>query len=138
MKKQHTRAKFNDAVEYSAKAGKEFGPLCEVLRKTISGIMPKNSGKIYYEMPVWFVEDNPAVGYSVSKNKDHVTLLFWSGRGFKTPGLTPEGSFMAAEVKYKTISDIDKKPLRNWIEESKTVIYNYNEIRKNKGKLTLL
>jgi hypothetical protein len=134
-KKKHERTTFKDAENYSDRAG-ELGAVCEILRKVISGIMPKNSGRIYYNMPVWFVEENPAVGYRVSKT--HVTLLFWSGRAFKTPGLTPEGSFEAAEMQYSSIADIDKKQLRNWLEESKIYIYDYKAIAKNNGTLKLL
>jgi len=135
MKKKHLRTKFEDAENYSDKAG-EFEPVCEVLRKVISGIMPKNSGRIYYDMPVWFINDNPVVGYRVSKT--HVTLLFWSGRAFKTPGLEPEGSFKAAEIKYSSVADIHNKQLRNWLEESKFTIYDYKDIVKNKGRLDLV
>jgi hypothetical protein len=131
-KKKHERTTFKDAESYSDKAG-ELGAVCEVLRKVISGIMPRNSGRIYNNMPVWFLEENPAVGYRASKT--HVTLIFCSGRVFTTPGLTPEGSLEAAEIQYSNISDIHKKQLRNWLEESKTVIYDNKDTAGNKGTL---
>lgn len=130
------KEKFKDAKDYSAKAGKIWGPLCEVLRKEISKVMPKKSGRIYYSIPVWLINENPIVGYTASKK--HVTLLFWSGRAFKTPGLGPEGSFKAAQIQYESAADIDKKLLRKWLRESKKFIYNYRDIRKNRGKLTLI
>ena len=126
-----------DIKAYSVKAGKTLGNVCEVLRKEISKAMPKNTGRIFYAAPVWLMDENPVVGYFVSK-KGHVTLLFWSGQSFKTPGLEPEGKFKAAQVKYESASEIDKKLLGKWLKESKKIMWNYRDIRKNKGKMELL
>jgi hypothetical protein len=98
--------------------------------------MPKKSGRIYYSIPVWLIDDNPIVGYYISSK--HVTLLFWSGQSFKTPGLTPEGSFKAAEIRYESAAEIDKVRLKKWLVESTKTIWNYRDIRKNKGRMKLL
>jgi hypothetical protein len=126
---------FKNAKDYSAKAGK-WKQLCEELRKEISKIMPKGSGKIYYAMPAWLINDNPIVAYKVSSK--HVLVLFWSGQSFKTPGLHSSGSFRAADIRYGSIDDIDKVRLRKWLRESIKVMWNYKDIRKNKGKLALM
>jgi hypothetical protein len=127
---------FKNAKDYSAKAGKLLGPVCEILRKEISKIMPKGAGKIYYSMPAWLINGNPIVAYKASSR--HVLLLFWSGQSFKTPGLKPGGSFKAAEIKYRNITEINRLRLRKWLKESKKIMWNYKDIRKNKGKLTLI
>jgi hypothetical protein len=126
---------YKDAKDYSAKAGK-WRQVCEVLRNEISKIMPKGSGRIYYSMPAWLINDNPIVAYKAS-SKD-VLLLFWSGQSFKTPGLHPSGSFKAADIRYKNAADIDKTTLRKWLAESKEIQWNYRDIRKNKGRLSLI
>jgi hypothetical protein len=127
---------FKNAKDYSAKAGKTWAPVCEILRKEISRIMPKGTGRIYYSMPAWLINDNPVVAYKASKK--HVLLLFWSGQSFKTPGLHARGSFKAADIRYRSAADIDAARLRKWLRESKKIMWNYRDIRKNKGKMQKL
>jgi len=123
-------------AEYNARQTGELRAVCDTLLHEITEQVGKLPSKIYYKIPVWFVDENPAVGYDV--RKDYVNLLFWSGQAFETPGLTKEGSFKAAEVRYRTVADIDTALLRAWLQESTTKVYNYRDIRKNKGVLTLI
>lgn len=122
--------------EYNAHQTGEFKAICDTLLHEITGQLGKFPSKIYYKIPVWFIDENPVVGYDV--RKDYVNLLFWSGQAFETPGLTKEGSFKAAEARYRTVADIDVERLRAWLKESTAKIYNYSDIRKNKGVLTLI
>lgn len=137
MKKKSLNNAAADIKAYAAKAGTVLGPVCRALSREISAVMPKGSGRIFYAAPVWLIDENPIVGYFISK-KGYVTLLFWSGQSFKTPGLEPEGKFKAAQVKYESVSAIDKKQLGKWLKESKKIMWNYRDIRKNKGKMELL
>lgn len=124
--------KFNNKVEDA-----NLRAVCDKLSILISENLPKSTSKIYYAIPVWFIDENIIVGYSITK-AGKVNLLFWSGQGFKTPGLTPEGSFKAAEVKYGSVDEVDEAQLKKWLSEAKKIIYNYKDIRQNKGKLSLL
>lgn len=83
---------------------------------------------------MWFIDENPVVGYSV--RKVGVTVLFWSGQSFTHPGLTKEGSFKAAEINYLTIDDVKLSDLRTWLKECKNIQWDYKNIVKNKGKLS--
>jgi len=123
-------------AEYNAQQAGEFKAICDILLQEITDQIGKLPSKIYYKIPVWFVDENPAVGYDV--RKDYVNLLFWSGQAFETPGLTKEGSFKAAEIRYRTAAEIDKDQLRAWLQESTKRVYNYRDIRKNRGALTLI
>lgn len=122
---------YNRAVEQE-----DLREVCDALAKLISKGLNGASPKIWYKNPVWFIGENPIVGYSVTKSKG-VNLLFWSGQAFDTSGLKSEGSFKAAETFYKTVDEIDENLLQKWLDEASVKIYNYKDIRKNRGKLTL-
>lgn len=124
---------YNNAVESPV-----LKAVCERLEHMISAHLPQNAtAKIHYAIPIWFINDNPIVGYNVTK-KNKVNLLFWSGQSFKEPGLSPEGSFKAAEIKYADPREIDEQKLKKWLKEAATTMWNYRDIRKNKGKMSLL
>ena len=91
---------------------------------------------IWHAHPVWFLKGNPIVGYG--KLKDCVRLLFWSGQSFETPGLKPEGTFRAAEARFTARSQIDADLLWRWLEEARTVQWDYRNIVRRKGRLERL
>ena len=93
----------------------------------IDRCLPDVESRIWHSHPVWFIDGNPIVGYS--KLKGCVRLLFWSGRGFQTPGLHPEGTFQAAEARYTAVTEIDAGLLERWLAESRTVQWDYQHIR---------
>ena len=84
--------------------GPEDRAICDALRAAIEAGLPEAEGRVWHAHPVWFLKANPIVGYS--KLKDCVRLLFWSGQGFDTPGLKPEGKFKAAEVRLTDVSQV--------------------------------
>ncbi len=79
---------------------------------------------------------NPIVGYS--KLKDCVRLLFWSGQSFDEDGLAKEGTFKAAEMRYKAATEIKKKDLARWLKKARDVQWDYKNLVKRKGKLERL
>ena len=101
--------------------------ICAALRDIIDRNLPDAESKIWHAHPVWFIDGNPIVGYS--KLKGCIRLLFWSGRGFETPGLHPEGTFQAAEKRYTAVTQIDADLLGRWLAESRTVQWDYQHIR---------
>lgn len=110
--------------------------ICDLLAAEIDRSLPNAENKIWHRHPVWFLDGNPIVGYS--KLKSCVRLLFWSGQSFDEPGLAPEGSFKAAEARYTSTDQIDRKALRRWLTASKTIQWDYKNIVKRKGKLQRL
>jgi hypothetical protein len=86
-----------DIQSYNNKQSASDKAICKVLATEINAHLPKAENKIWHSHPVWFIDGNPVVGYS--KLKNCVRLLFWSGQSFDDPGLHPEGSFKAAEVR---------------------------------------
>nr|WP_100765226.1 DUF1801 domain-containing protein [Leptospira ellisii]PJZ92601.1 hypothetical protein CH379_12265 [Leptospira ellisii] len=121
---------------YNNAQSEEERTICDILSREIVSHLPEAENKIWHGHPVWFLDGNPVVGYS--KLKHCIRLLFWSGQSFEEKGLTPEGSFKAAEVRYTNPDQIDKKDLKRWIQKAKKIQWDYKNIVKRKGLLERL
>ena len=110
--------------------------ICVVLMDLICEHLPDAERKIWHAHPVWFLGGNPIVGYG--KLKSGIRLMFWSGQSFQTHGLTPTGTFKAAEIRFTSLADIDPIALAKLLEEAKTVQWDYKNIVKRKGRLERL
>jgi hypothetical protein len=110
--------------------------ICQLLAKEIDSSLPEAENKIWHAHPVWFLDGNPAVGYS--KLKDCVRLLFWSGQSFQEKGLSKEGTFKAAEARYTDVSEINTRQLRRWLTEARDVQWDYRNLVRRKGRLVRL
>lgn len=107
--------------------------ICELLQQTINTILPMAESKLWHGHPVWFIEGNPVVGYS--KLKDCIRLLFWSGQSFNEPGLQSEGSFKAAEARYRTLDEVHVPDLERWLDKAVSIQWDYKNLVKRKGQL---
>lgn len=125
-----------DITAYNSKQAKDLKAICEKLAGEIDKALPEAESKIWHAHPVWFLDGNPIVGYSVLK--DSVRLLFWSGQSFDEPGLEKEGSFKAAEVRYTGVDEIHTKDLARWLKKAKNIQWDYKNVVKRKGKLVRL
>lgn len=121
---------YNDTQTLSNKS------ICDLLAHTICDCYPLTEHKLWHAHPVWFIDGNPIVGYSVLKNS--VRLLFWSGQSFDEPLLRNEGSFKAAEIRYTSINEVDVTDLTRWLALAKNIQWDYKNIVKRKGKLERL
>ena len=122
--------------DYHAALCPEDRAICDALRAAIDRALPDADAKVWHAHPVWFLNGNPITGYS--KLKGCVRLLFWSGQSFAAPGLTPEGSFKAAEARYRSVAEIDPAALDQWLAEARVVQWDYKTIMRNKGRLDRL
>ena len=122
--------------DYHAALAREDRAIRDALRLAIDRALPDADAKLWHAHPVWFLNGNPIVGYS--KLKGGVRLLFWSGQSFAAPGLTPEGSFKAGEVRYAALADIDPRALAIWLAEARVVQWDYRNIVQNRGRLDRL
>lgn len=127
----------NDDIK-AYNSGQEAGrkEICELLAQEIQAGLPEAESKVWHGSPVWFLDDNPVVGYAVRKH--NVTLLFWSGQSFDEPGLQKEGSFKAAEARYTSVDQINNEDLARWLNKSKNIQWDYKNIVKRKGVLERL
>jgi hypothetical protein len=122
--------------EYNSEQDTNNRSICERLAGIVQENLAGSTSKVWHGGPVWFIDDNPIVGYWV--RKDGVRLLFWSGQSFTEPGLAPEGKFKAAEAKYSAVGDIDVEQVKAWLKESETVQWDYKNIVKRRGELVRL
>jgi hypothetical protein len=124
----------NDPISsYASKHTAEFVTICQLLRKEIDLSLPKAMSKIWHAMPVWFIDDNPVVGYKVTPK--YLNLLFWNGQSFNEPGLVAAGKFKAAQAKFTNVAQVDVKLLRRWLKKARTEIWDYKSLRAGKSEL---
>ncbi len=122
-----------DILEYNSRQG-EDKMICDLLAKQISLYLPEAKVKIWHAHPVWFLDENPIVGYS--KQKPGIRLMFWSGADFGEEGLPVRGEkFKDASVFYHDASEIVENELKRWLEKSKEIQWDYKNLIKRKGNL---
>jgi len=111
--------------------------MANLLAKIIDGGLSQAQCKIWHAHPVWFLDDNPVVGYS--KQKNGLRLMFWSGADFDEADLNVKGKkFKDASVFYNNTSEIDTKKVVRWLKKSEEIQWDYKNIVKRKGKLEKL
>jgi len=125
-----------DIVQYHAGLSANDRLICEQLMGAIKQSLPQAIGKVWHGSPVWFIDDNPIVGYS--KQKNHVQLLFWSGQSFDATSLTPVGKHKAAEMIYTDASQINAAQLSAWLLKAEQIQWDYKNIVKRNGELVRL
>ena len=126
----------SDTKAYNAAQAPGDRKICRLLAEQIDRQLPEAENKIWHAHPVWFLEGNPIVGYSLLK--DCVRLLFWSGQSFKEKGLKKEGTFKAAEARYTAVDQVDTEKLARWLAEARDVQWDYKNLIRRKGKLERL
>ena len=108
--------------------------ICELLAAEIDKRLRGAESKIWHRHPVWFLDDNPTVGYS--KLKAGIRLLFWSGADFGEDRLkSGTGKFKDASITYTSMDEVRTAELARWLKKSREIQWDYKNIRKTKGKL---
>lgn len=111
--------------------------ICELLASIIDKELPDAENKVWHGHPVWFLNENPIVGYS--KQKAGIRLMFWSGADFEEESLNVVGKkFKDASIFYNEVMEVNQKDLKRWLKKSKTIQWDYKNIVKRKGKLVKL
>ena len=111
--------------------------ICDFLKSVIDKHLPDAESKIWHRHPVWFLEENPIVGYS--KLKDCIRLMFWSGMGFEEDSLQAgTGKFKDASIRYTDVDQVNTEDLKRWLEKSRAIQWDYKNIYKKKGRLDRL
>lgn len=111
--------------------------ICNTLANLIDSELPESTSKIWHAHPVWFLNDNPIVGYS--KQKAGWRLMFWSGASFDEEDLSVRGKkFKDASIFYTTPEQINPTDLKRWLQKAQTIQWDYKNIVKRKGQLLRL
>ncbi|MFZ2522286.1 MAG: DUF1801 domain-containing protein [Minisyncoccia bacterium] len=108
--------------------------ICNFLEQNINQSLKKSGSRIWHGSPVWFIDDNPVVAYSVKK-EGKVSLMFFSGQSFDEKDLVPRGKFKAAEVCYVDTKEIKITGLKRWLKKAKEIQWDYKNLVKNNGVL---
>jgi uncharacterized protein YdhG (YjbR/CyaY superfamily) len=96
--------------------------ICDRLRALIDAAVPKATSKVWHGSPVWFVGENPVVGYSA--NAKGVQLLFWNGRAIDGKGLEPVGKYGAAQAVFADAAEIDPAVVRRWLKKAGSDVFD--------------
>ena len=126
-----------DIKDYHAAQSKEDKLICDRLFKIIGAELSKAENKIWHRHPVWFLEENPIVGYS--KLKNCIRLMFWSGASFDEEQLQPgTGKYKDASIRYTDKNQINEQDLKRWLKKARRIQWDYKNIYKTKGILNPL
>lgn len=124
----------SEISQYNKSQSAPHAAVCEQLELIINKNLPKAESKLWHGHPVWFLDDNPIVGYS--KQKPGIRLMFWSGVDFEEDQLSVLGKkFKDASIFYNDASEISAKDLKRWLKKSREIQWDYKNIVKRKGKL---
>jgi hypothetical protein len=96
--------------------------MCDRLRALISAALPDATSKVWHGSPVWFLGDNPVVGYNATAKA--VNLLFWNGQAFDEAGLQPVGKYRAAQARFSDAAAIDPKAVCRWLKKAKSDVFD--------------
>ena len=99
-----------------------FRAICDRLRGLIDTALPKATSKVWHGSPVWFMDDNPVVGYNATAKT--VNLLFWNGQAFAEADLQPVGKYRAAQAVFGAAAEIDPKAVRRWLTKAKEDVFD--------------
>lgn len=127
----------SDILQYNAKLKPAYKEVCDLLAHEIDSSLCEAENKIWHSHPVWFLDGNPIVGYSIQK--PGVRLMFWSGADFDEEGLDVVGrKFKDASVFFNDVAEIRKTVLRRWLKKAREIQWDYKNIVKRKGLLERL
>ena len=123
--------------KYNNSQSTEDQLICKVLEEQINFYLSEAENKIWHAHPVWFLKENPIVGYS--KQKQGIRLMFWSGADFEEEKLNVVGKkFKDASIFYHNVSEIIPADILRFLKKSKEIQWDYKNIVKRKGQLERL
>jgi hypothetical protein len=120
--------------EYIDKQETSDKQICEFLAHIIDEELSASENKVWHAHPVWFLNQNPIVGFS--KQKTGWRLMFWSGADFDENELNSKGGkFKDASVFIHSIEEINQEKLKSWLRKSREIQWDYKNVVKRKGRL---
>ena len=119
-----------DIEKYNKALGKAEREIAAELCARIAKTLPKADGKVWHGHPVWFIDGNPVVGYSLKKSG--IEVLFWSGQSFDSPALRPVGKFKPAGMSVPSLEQLDTKELTACLKSAKTIQWDYANLPKKR------
>ena len=124
-----------DILDYNRKLGKAEREIAETLCSAIANDLAKAEGKVWHGHPVWFLNNNPVVGYSLKKSG--IEVLFWSGQSFESDALRAIGKFQAAALSVPSIEDLNPKQFTKLLKLAVKIQWDYANLPKNRKLVKL-
>jgi hypothetical protein len=115
---------------YARAQSPELRSVCDKLQVEIDKALPAATSKLWHGSPVWFLGENPVVGYCVRPKR--IDLMFWSGQLFDEPRLKAVGKDKAAQVSFQDESGINVPELRRWLKKAGTKVFDYVAMYRQK------
>jgi hypothetical protein len=112
----------DDVAAYNARLDPQRAAIAYRLRAVIDAQLPQAVGRTWHAIPVWFVGENPVVGYT--ERKTGVMLMFWNGQHFDEPELEASGSFHMAQIAFEDAAQIDEQKLAGWLAKAASSIWD--------------
>ncbi|MCW3169591.1 DUF1801 domain-containing protein [Chryseobacterium sp. 09-1422] len=126
-----------DILDYNNSQSDSDEAICTLLSEIIEAELKDSENKIWHSHPVWFLEENPIVGYS--RQKKGIRLMFWSGKSFHEVQLNVEGEkFQDASIFYNDRNEVDERDVKRWLQKSIEIQWDYKNLVKRKGELIRL
>ncbi len=125
-----------DIATYNSAQPEAYRLICELLETTLNENLQDAESKVWHGAPVWFLEGNPIVGYSIKKAG--VQLMFWSGWSFDEPTFEPVGDvekFKAAGITYTDVGQVSVERIQQWLQKARDIQWDYKNIVRNRGVL---
>ena len=119
-----------DIAAYNDKLGEQEQGIALELCALISKNLPAAEGKVWHGHPVWFIDGNPIVGYSLKKSG--IEMLFWSGQSFKSDALRAIGKFKAAALSIPNKEALDPTLITALLIEAKSIQWDYANLPKKR------
>lgn len=124
-------------LDYNERQTDTDKEICSFLSKMIDAELKDAKNKLWHAHPVWFLEENPIVGYN--KQKKGICLMFWSGKSFNEKQLNVEGKkFQDASIFYTHLEEIIVGDLLRWLKKYEEIQWDYKNLVKRKGELIRL
>jgi uncharacterized protein YdhG (YjbR/CyaY superfamily) len=109
-----------DVIHYHKLLQAEYREIADNLLALINADLKTAKCKVWHGHPVWFIDDNPIVGYNLQKRG--MRLMFWSGADFKEADLNVVGAkFKDASIFYTKTVEINKTMLKRCLKKAATI-----------------
>jgi len=120
----------SDIAAYNDKLGEQERDIALELCALIAKNLPEAEGKVWHGHPVWFMDGNPIVGYSLKKSG--IEMLFWSGQSFKSDALRALGKFKAAALSIPNKEALDPTLITALLSEANSIQWDYANLPKKR------
>lgn len=111
-------AKILTVDEYIDSLSDTLGPVGRQLSGILDTGLPGTNGVVWHGHPVWMLGRTPIAAFKA--HASHVTFMIWRGQELtdRSARLEAAGSSTMANLKVRTVDDIDEPLFVNWLNQA--------------------